>query len=66
MNNEERAKLEEAGFEALQRLYAEAVDDQVKQGRVCARLLVGLYNGRRFPSTSPTCASCRRTCSRTR
>jgi hypothetical protein len=43
------AKLEEAGFEALQRLYTEAVEDELDAGRICARLLLGLYNGRRFP-----------------
>lgn len=44
-----RAALEEAGFEALQRLYAEAVSDEQEKGSVCARLLLGLYNGSRFP-----------------
>lgn len=43
------AALEEAGFEALQRLYAEAVSDEQEKGSVCARLLLGLYNGSRFP-----------------
>lgn len=45
----DRAGLEEAGFEALQRLYAEAVSDEQEKGSVCARLLLGLYNGSRFP-----------------
>lgn len=44
-----RAQLEEAGFEAVQRLYAEAVTDALGVGRVCARFLLGLYNGNRFP-----------------
>lgn len=44
-----RAQLEEAGFEALQRLYAEAVADVLGVGRICARFLLGLYNGNRFP-----------------
>ena len=43
------AKLEEGGFEALQRLYSEAVSDAVGTAEVCARLLLGLYNGIRFP-----------------
>lgn len=43
------AELEEAGFEALQRLYVEAIDDELEAGRTCARLLLGLYNGSRFP-----------------
>lgn len=41
--------LEIDGFEALQRLYAEAVGDEQEKGSVCARLLLGLYNGSRFP-----------------
>ena len=41
--------LEIEGFEALQRLYAEAVGDEQEKGSVCARLLLGLYNGSRFP-----------------
>lgn len=44
-----RAAVEEAGFEALQRLYEEAVTDEHEKGSVCARLLLGLYNGSRFP-----------------
>ena len=44
-----RSQLEEAGFEAVQRLYAEAVTDALEVGRVCARFLLGLYNGNRFP-----------------
>lgn len=47
------AELEEAGFEALQRLYIEAVDDVVEAGRTCARLLLGLYNCSRFPFDLP-------------
>ncbi len=43
-----RARLEEEGFEALQRLYAEALA-YTTEGAVCARLLLGLYNGQRFP-----------------
>jgi len=44
----ERLRLEEEGFEALQRLYAESLADTT-EGAVCARLLLGLYNGQRFP-----------------
>jgi hypothetical protein len=43
------SELEESGFEALRRLYAEALNDEAEAGRVCARLLLGLYNGYRFP-----------------
>lgn len=45
----DRARLEEEGFEALQRLYAEAVSNAAGQGAGCARLLLALYNGRSFP-----------------
>lgn len=45
----DRTMLETEGFEALQRLYAEAVHDEQEKGAVCARLLLGLYNGSRFP-----------------
>ncbi|TXH00070.1 MAG: hypothetical protein E6R08_01135 [Nevskiaceae bacterium] len=41
--------IEAAGFEALQRLYSEAVENERDVGSVCARLLLGLYHGRRFP-----------------
>jgi len=44
----ERLRLEEEGFEALQRLYAQSLSDTT-EGAVCARLLLGLYNGQRFP-----------------
>jgi len=44
----ERLRREEEGFEALQRLYAESLADTT-EGAVCARLLLGLYNGQRFP-----------------
>jgi hypothetical protein len=44
----DRLRLEEEGFEALQRLYAESLSDTT-EGAVCARLLLGLYNGQRFP-----------------
>lgn len=44
----ERLRLEEEGFESLQRLYAESLADAT-EGAVCARLLLGLYNGQRFP-----------------
>lgn len=43
-----RAKLEEEGFEALQRLYAVACRD-TGQARKVACFLLGLYNGDRFP-----------------
>lgn len=44
------AELEEAAFEALQRLYQSALEDgREPHGRVCAALLLGLYNGYRFP-----------------
>lgn len=43
-----RAALEEAGFEALQRLYQVALGD-AGQCRFIARFLLGLYNGNRFP-----------------
>jgi hypothetical protein len=41
--------LEESAFESLQRLFEEAVTDSMEHGRVCAKLLLGLYNGLRFP-----------------
>lgn len=40
---------EGAAFEALQRLFEEAATDSMEHGRACARLLLGLYNGLRFP-----------------
>ncbi|ABM96854.1 DUF7673 family protein [Methylibium petroleiphilum] len=43
-----RVELEEAGFEALQRLYQVALGD-AGQCRFIARFLLGLYNGTRFP-----------------
>jgi hypothetical protein len=49
MNKTTRAELEEAGFEALQRLYALAIDYGDDHGGVAARFLLGLYNGARFP-----------------
>lgn len=39
---------EEEGFEALQRLYQEALSDAEGCGAICAKLLVGLYNGPRY------------------
>ena len=36
-------------FEGLQRLYEEACTDGEEHGRVCAKVLLGLYNGSRFP-----------------
>jgi len=48
MNAEQRAALEESGFEALQRLYQAAIGHS-GQCRVVARFLLGLYNGMRFP-----------------
>lgn len=59
------AKVEESGFEALQHLYTEAVGDEFDVGRISARLLLGLYNGRRFPFDLTNCACCRWRCSRT-
>lgn len=47
-NTRRRAELEEAGFEALQRLYQVALGDH-GQCRFIARFLLGLYNGMRFP-----------------
>lgn len=44
-----RAALEEAGFEALQRLYAAAIEYHEDHGGIVARFLLGLYNGTRFP-----------------
>lgn len=43
-----RAKIEESGFEALQRLYETACRD-TGQARKVAAFLLGLYNGDRFP-----------------
>lgn len=43
-----RQAIEEAGFEALQRLYEIALRD-AGQCRFVARFLLGLYNGQRFP-----------------
>lgn len=43
-----RAQIEERGFEALQRLYITACSD-TGQSRKVASLLLGLYNGDRFP-----------------
>lgn len=43
-----RAKIEESGFEALQRLYEIACRD-TGQARKVAAFLLGLYNGDRFP-----------------
>ncbi|KQW02797.1 hypothetical protein [Rhizobacter sp. Root1221] len=43
------SRLEKAGVEALQRLYGEAASGEMDSGGVCARLLLGLYNGDRFP-----------------
>lgn len=43
-----RAKIEERGFEALQRLYVIACRD-TGQARKIAGFLLGLYNGDRFP-----------------
>lgn len=42
------AEREEEGFEALQRLYQEAISDAEGCGAICAKLLVGLYNGPRY------------------
>jgi hypothetical protein len=42
-------RLEKVGVEALQRLYGEAASEEMDSGGVCARLLLGLYNGDRFP-----------------
>ncbi|WP_084217404.1 DUF7673 family protein [Xenophilus azovorans] len=44
----QRQAIEEAGFEALQRLYVIALRDS-GQCRFVARFLLGLYNGLRFP-----------------
>ncbi len=44
----QRQAIEEAGFEALQRLY-EAAISHAGQGEVIARFLLSLYNGQRFP-----------------
>lgn len=43
-----RIELEEAGFEALQRLYEAACTDTGQAG-VVGCFLLGLYNGKRFP-----------------
>ena len=48
MDPAQRAQLEDAGFEALQRLYQVALGDS-GQCRFIARFLLGLYNGTRFP-----------------
>ena len=42
-------RIEEQGFEALQRLYLLATDFHHDHGVVAARFLLGLYNGYRFP-----------------
>lgn len=42
-------RIEEQGFEALQRLYLLAMDFHHDHGVVAARFLLGLYNGYRFP-----------------
>lgn len=48
MEKATRKQMEEAGFEALQRLYERACAD-TGQARKVAEFLLGLYNGDRFP-----------------
>lgn len=49
MTPQTRAQIEEAGFDALHRLYAMTRDPGEAHAGVAARFLLGLYNGTRFP-----------------
>ena len=49
MTPQTRAQIEEAGFDALHRLYAMTRDPGEEHAGVAARFLLGLYNGARFP-----------------
>ncbi|MFT3819821.1 MAG: hypothetical protein QM750_19785 [Rubrivivax sp.] len=44
-----KVDLEEAGFEAAYRLYASATGASSNIGRICASVLLGLFDGDRFP-----------------
>ena len=49
MTPQTRAQIEEAGFDALHRLYAMTSNPDEEHAGVAARFLLGLYNGSRFP-----------------
>ena len=49
MTSNKNESVEEKGFEALHRLYLFAADTVHGHGEIVARVLLGLYNGERFP-----------------